>query len=210
MLGGIRIIAALCVICAILAVPGVHAYWRYATLLPYDSGEEMSSQLSVFDYPPEQILPDDDISSSLGENHLLLITQIVEHKTYGLNATKKPIIHNYLKKPGDVIYCSQNVQGGNLKHLMVDGVSEAERLYFVITEISDTEYHAFTMNYSDIEDNPVGTKIVAYLTVIKKDADDGEWKTAYSHRVLVKVNDPGVVSKAIDVTSWEMFENNLL
>ena len=87
---------------------------------------------------------------------------------------------------------------------MIDGVSEAERLYFVITEISDTEYHAFTMNYSDIDDNPVGTKIVAYLTVIKKDADDGEWKPAYSHRVLVKVNAPGVVSKAIDVTSWEM------
>lgn len=165
----------------------------------------MQSRLGVFDYPPEQILPDDNVSSSLGENHLLLITEIIENKSYGLNATKKPIIHNYLKKLGDVIYCSQKVQGGNLKHLMIDSVSEAERLYFVITEISDTEYHAFTMTYDDITDNPVGTKIVAYLTVLKE--TDGEWAAAYSRRVLAEVNSPGVVSRAIGVTSWEIYDN---
>ena len=210
MLGGFRIIAILCIVCAILAVPGVHAYWQYSSKMPYTSPEEMHSQLGVFDYPPEEILPDDEISSSLGENHLLLVTEIVEDSTYGLNATKKPIIHNYLKEPGDVIYCSQNVQGGNLKHLMIDSVSEAERLYFVITKISDTEYHTFTMNYSDIKDNPVGTKIVAYLTSMKKNTQTDEWYAAYSHRVLVEVNSPGVVSEAIDVTSWELFENNMI
>lgn len=205
MLGGLRIIMLLCAIIAVLAVPSVHAYWQYATVLPYVPTEEMSSKLNTFDYPPEEILPDDDISSSLGENHLLLVTKIIEDSRYGLNATKKPIIHNYLKEPGDVIYCSQNVQGGNLKHLMIDSVSEAEKLYFVVTKISDTEYHTFTMNNSDVRDKAVGTRIVAYLTVMKK-SDTGEWSAAYSHRVLVSVNDPGVVSKGIDVTSWELFE----
>ena len=205
MLGGFRIIAIFFVICALLAVPGVHAVWYYSDSFPVVSPEEMESGISVFDYPPEEILPDDDIVSSIGENHLMLVTEIVEHSSYGLNATKKPIIHNYLKKPGDVIYCSQNVQGGNLKHLMVDSVSEAERLYFVITKISDTEYHTFTMKYDDITDNPIGTQIVAYLTSMKKD-DTGEWSAAYSHKVLVKVNDPGVVSRAIDVTDWVIFE----
>ena len=206
MLGGFRIIAIFFVICALLAVPGVHAYWQYSTIFPFVPGEEMSARLNTFDYPPEQILPDDDISSSLGENHLLLVTEIIEDSSYGLNATKKPIIHNYLKEPGDVIYCSQNVQGGNLKHLMIDSVSEAERLYFVITKISDTEYHTFTMNHDDIMDNPVGTQIIAYLTSMKKLSETGEWVASYSHKVLVRVNDPGVVSKAIDVTDWVIFE----
>ena len=205
MLGGFRVIALLCAVLAILAVPSVHAYWQYSTIFPFVPGEEMSARLNTFDYPPEEILPDDDISSSLGENHLLLVTEIIENSSYGLNATKKPIIHNYLKEPGDVIYCSQNVQGGNLKHLMIDSVSEAEKLYFVVTKISDTEYHTFTMNNSDVRDKAVGTRIVAYLTVMKK-SDKGEWSAAYSHRVLVSVNAPGVVSKGIDVTSWELFE----
>ena len=205
MLGGFRVIALLCAVLAILAVPSVHAYWQYSTIFPFVPGEEMNARLNTFDYPPEEILPDDDISSSLGENHLLLVTEIIEDSNYGLNATRKPIIHNYLKEPGDVIYCSQNVQGGNLKHLMIDSVSEAERLYFVVTKISDTEYHTFTMNNSDVQDKAVGTKIVAYLTVMKK-SDTGEWSAAYSHRVLVSVNAPGVVSKGIDVTSWELFE----
>ena len=67
-----------------LAVPGVHAVWYYSDSFPVVSPEEMESGISVFDYPPEEMLPDDDIVSSIGENHLLLVTEIIENSSYGL------------------------------------------------------------------------------------------------------------------------------
>jgi hypothetical protein len=155
--------------------------------------------MSVFDYSPEEIVPGGETSAVVGENHLLLIKQILDEADYGLNATKKPIIHKYLKNVGDVIYCSQNVQGGNLKHLMIDGVSEAEKLYFVTTKISDTEYHTFTMRYADITGNPVGTEIEAYKTIMVK---EDKWVAKTSYYGAIKVNAPGVVSRAVDVNSW--------
>ena len=193
-------------IVTMIAVPGVYAYWQYANGDVYIEPQGISSHMNEFYYPPEEIVPGDDNATSLGKNHLLLITEIIEETDYGLNATKKPIIHNYLENPGDVIYCSQNVQGGNLKHLMIDGVEGADRLYFVILMVSETEYHTFTMVYSDIENNAVGTEIVAYRTVMRE--VDGVWKSIYSHRGLAKVNDPDVVEKAIDASSWRMFENH--
>ena len=193
-------------IAAMLAFPTVYAYWQYSHAPVYVEPQGVSTHMNEFYYPPAEIVPGDDNATSLGENHLLLITEIIEETDYGLNATKKPIIHNYLENPGDVIYCSQNVQGGNLKHLMIDGVEGANRLYFVVLMVSETEYHTFTMLYSDIEDNEVGTEIIAYRTVMRE--VDGIWKSIYSHRGLAKVNDPGIVSKAVDVTSWRMFENH--
>lgn len=197
---GIRaVVLLLTFVCA--SVSGVFAFWQYSHLAPNIADGGITSGIKVFDYPPEEIVPGDDQSSSVGENHLLLINEIVYEASYGLNATKKPIIHNYLKNPGDVIYCSQNVQGGNLKHLMIDGVSEADKLYFVITKISDSEYHAFTMRYADITNNSVGTEIEAYKTVMLKD-DAGEWAAKISYYGAIKVNAPGIVSRGVDVDSW--------
>lgn len=195
---GIRaIVLMLTLVCT--SVSGVFAFWQYSHLSPDAAGGGLTSGMSVFDYPPEEIVPGGETSAVVGENHLLLIKQILNEADYGLNATKKPIIHKYLKNVGDVIYCSQNVQGGNLKHLMIDGVSEAEKLYFVTTKISDTEYHTFTFRYADIRDNPVGTEIEAYKTIMVK---EDKWVAKISYYGAVKVNAPGVVSKGIDVNSW--------
>lgn len=183
-----------------LSVPGVCAAWQYSHTAPDSADGQLPSGVEIFDYPPEEIVPDDETSSSLGENHLSLIETIIIEKDYGLNATKKPIIHNYLKEPGDVIYCSQNVQGGNLKHLMIDSSDGSERLYFVITKISDTEYHAFTMRYADITGHAIGEEIEAYKTVLRK--TDGVWDAYASYYGYAKVNAPGTVSRAIDVTTW--------
>lgn len=202
MTGVIKLITVFALILSV-AVPGVFAYWQYSHLAPNPSDGDVASDISVWDYPPEEIVPDDDTSSSLGENHLVLIQMILNEASYGLNATKKPIIHNYLKNPGDVIYCNQNVQGGNLKHLMVDSSSESDKLYFVVTEISDTEYHTFTLRYADITDNPVGTRIVVYKTVMIK--ENGVWEAKSSYYGTAEVNDPGTVSRAIDVTTWKIY-----
>lgn len=203
MFGALRFVTLLLVVIS-MAVPGIFAYWQYSHLAPDPEENAIFTDLAVFDYPPEQVVPDDDLSSSLGENHLELINTIAYEESYGLNATKKPIIHNYLKKPGDVIYCNQNVQGGNLKHLMVDSSSASDKLYFVVMEISDTEYHVFTTRYSDITDNSIGTRIVAYKTVMIE--ENGEWSARSSYYGTAEVNDPGVVSRAIDVTTWQIIK----
>ena len=129
-----------------------------------------------------------------------LLDMILYKASYGLNATKKPIIHNYLQDEGDVIYCNQNVQGGNLKHLMIDSVSSADRLYFVVTKISDVEYHTFTLKSNDL-DKDMGTEIPVYKTIMQKDTQ-GEWSATKSFFGYAKVYYPGIVQRAIDVKSW--------
>ena len=103
-----------------IGVPSVCATWLYCHSGPGTLDDSFGCTMGVFDYPPEEVMPDDEEASTLGQNHLDLITMVVNEASYGLNATKKPIIHKYLENPGDVIYCSQNVQGGNLKHLLID------------------------------------------------------------------------------------------
>ena len=183
-----------------LCVPGVYALWQYSPLAIGAAISEIESEVDVFDYPPEVIVPGNQSATNLGENHLDIIRIIIEEKDYGLNATKKPIIHNYLEEVGDVVYCSQHTTGGNLKHLMIDSTSSAERLYFIITKISDTEYHTFTMRYADLTSSPVGTEIEVYKTIMVK--ENGAWKATYSYYGKAKVNAPVAVSRGIDVTSW--------
>lgn len=185
----------------VLGVPGVLAAWQYAhTPVPHIF-DEMISGLGLFEYRPEDVVPDDEEASDAGENHLSLIEMILWEASYGLNATKKPILHNLLNKAGDVVYCSQNVQGGNLKHLMVDSTEGAERLYFVLAWVSDTEYHCYTMRYHDLTSKVVGSEIEVYKTVMTED-DKGVWSSPKSYYGHAKINDPEVVSRGIDVTTW--------
>ena len=187
-------------------VPGAYAFWEYAVLPSHSDADTFASDMGMFSYAPEQVMPGDKEASELGENHLDLVQIILYEASYGLNATKKPIIHNYLEEVGDVVYCSQHTTGGNLKHLMIDSSSETERLYFIITKISDTEYHTFTMRYEDLTTKTVGAEIEAYKTIMVK--ENGKWDATYSYRGMAKVNSPGTVSRGIDVTSWRYEHRN--
>ena len=184
------------------AVPGVFAVWRYSLLVPDDADQSMGSEISIFEYPPEEIVPDDEEASQLGQNHWDLIQKILWEASYGLNATKEPIIHNRLNQVGDVLYCSETVQGGNLKHLMIDSLSSASALYFVIEYVSDTEYNTYTFLNYDMISNSIGTEIEVYKTIMRKDGK--EWGAPTSFFGYAKVNDPDIkgVSRGIDVTSW--------
>lgn len=192
-------IACLCLF-LLLSCSGVYATWMYAEMPLYQQQAAMPLAMNSFEYAPQDIVPGGSIDAPVGENHLALIEKILNEASYGLNATKKPIIHNVLESPGDVIYCSQNVQGGNLKHLMIDGVSAANKLYFVITKISDTEYHTFTFLYSDLN-YIAGTEIPVYKTLMIK-GENGVWTAPRSYRGYAKINNPKQVSKGIDVTSY--------
>ncbi len=196
-----RLILPLCLLLFFM-MGGAYGLFYYQNEDPDDVSINQGIQLLAFHYPPEQVIPGGGGNGSvpLGENHLELVTNIVEHTNYGLNADKKPIIHNVLSSDGKIIYCDQTVQGGNLKHLAIDSSDNADRLYFVILRKSDSEYHTFTMTQNDIG-FPIGTRITVYMTVMVKD-EKGVWSSSYSFKGTAEVNDPGIVSRAIDVHSF--------
>lgn len=191
------------VCCSVLAamLGSVYAMWEYATQPSTPVSQSPSFILSEFEYAPEEVVPGGNIEAPLGENHLALIEMILNEASYGLNATKKPIIHNVLRNPGDVIYCNQNVQGGNLKHLMVDSSTATEELYFVISKVSDTEYHAFTLRYNDLRNGEVGSEIMVYKTILEKGQDD-IWRAPRSYAGYATIFSPGIVSKSIHYLTW--------
>ena len=88
----------------LMTIGGVFATWQYTTISPNDTSDTFSITTSEFEYTVEEVLPGDEEADKLGENHLLLIERILNEIDYGLNATKKPIMHNYLKKDGDIVY----------------------------------------------------------------------------------------------------------
>lgn len=83
---------------------------------------------------------------------------------------------------------------------MIDSLSSASALYFQIEWVSDTEYNTYTFVYDDLRDNPMGSEIVVYKTVMKKEGK--EWDATTSFFGYAKIFDPDIVSRGIDVTTW--------
>ena len=207
-----RLILPLMLLIITLATGGAYAVFSYQNQPPNDLMASSNITLSDFEFSPEEVLPGGSGSGGtggtsgepvqVGENHMELINNILNHMSYGLNATAKPIIHTVLNANGKVIYCDQNVQGGNLKHLAIDKSDNAQKLYFVIHRISATEYHTFTMLASEV-DAPISTWIEVYKTIMIKN-DEGKWIYTYSHKGKAQVFDPGsIVDQAIDVNTYQ-------
>ena len=193
-------------VCAILGVfvfstTGVFATWKYAEVSPEDKDLGVNLAVNEFVYKPEEILPDDEQADKLGQNHLQLIENLLWVDSYGLNETKKPIIHNLLENVGDVVYGQQNVQGGNLKHIFVDLSAESAKLMFVVEKVTDIQYMAYTFVYAAVTINTVGTYIEVYKTQIDKGTDK-VWLATQSWLGEARVNSPAKVSRSIDTTSW--------
>lgn len=196
-----KFILPILVCVSILSMNAVCASWSFSDLPILNTQGVFSPALNLFDYKPEEVLPGGDVvAPSLGENHLRMIYNLIHEPDYGLNATKKPIIHNLLVNPGDIVYSNQNVTTGNLKHLLPDFSTETEKLYFVITKVSDTEYDAYTLLANDIM-LPIGTYVPVYKTLMTKN-EQGVWAAAVSYIGYAQVNSPGIVGRAIDVSTW--------
>ena len=120
----------------LLSVGGAYATWIYAELPPLSVEQQVGISLSVFDYPPEQILPGGDtIPANPGENHMALIELILweDDKDYGLNINKNAHIHQLLKSQ-DVVYSNQKSSGGNLKFIL-DQKFNTFGLYYCIEKM---------------------------------------------------------------------------
>ena len=184
----------------VFSIPSVYAIWNYCTFTnPTSSTTPIT--IIAFNYKPEEILP--GTNATLGNNHIALLDNILYEASYGLNATKKPIIHNYLKNVGDVVYCDMNTSGGNLKHVMIDEAESSNQLYFVVTKISNTEYHCFTMSKNELDNATLNTtRITAYKTVMIK--ENNIWSATTSYKGTALVFKPSSVPRAIDVTTWQI------
>lgn len=196
------ILTSILVILACLPI-GVFATWKYGgPVASVDVLLDMS--LGVFDYKPEEVLPGgDDVEAEVDQNHLDLINNILHEASYGLNATKKPIIHGLLNDKGDVVYCEQNVQGGNLKHIMLDN-TDAERLLFQIEYVSDSEYVTYTYSRDTIATYQIGDRIPIYKTIMKSETKNNKmvWSATSSYvgtAVIVSVSGG---YRGIDSTTW--------
>ena len=100
-----------------------------------------------------------------------------------------------------MLHSSQNVQGGNLKHLFI--IQESRELDFLVEQITDTEFHLYIYRTADAQDGAVGvTKIQVYMTILLKEND--EWygkESQFGYAVIGYF--PGTNILSIDVETWE-------
>ena len=188
----------------IVAIGSVSASWFYY-LEPTPVGQgQVGIGMGMFEYAPEEVLPGDKEATELHENHYNLVTNIVSHVDYGLNANKKPLVRKLLEDGAGVVYSNQNVSGGNLKHMMLES-SDVESLMFAVAYYSDTEYHAYTFSSSKVKSGLEGTVIDVYKTIIVKENNKWVAKTSFAGKATVsgvRTSD-GQSITSIDIDTWK-------
>jgi len=198
----LKITSAIVCFILLLSIGGVIATWTYSNSFIDDVDELVNVTINEFEYAPEVILPGDEEADKLGQNHLTLIDRIVNHITYGLNADSKPIVNDLLQSGTPVVYSQQNVQGGNLKHLLLTGAT-VDKLDFAVEYVTATEYACYTMATASLTSSNLGRIIAVYKTKIIY--EEGKWKATVSYEgqatvVEVKVKNHNIIT--IDVESW--------
>ena len=203
------ILAIILMVCPL--VVSLNAEWMYPDMsLTLENGLDVNVDLIEFEYTPEEILPggDNNEQVQVGQNHLLLIKNIVDHVTYGLNATSKPIVKELLEAGATAVYSNQNVSGGNLKHMLIQG-SSMEALDFAVKYENATFYSAFTFESKWINSNSyIGQEIEVYKTDMIY--ENGTWVAKRSYKGTAKVARVTAKNKQIvniDVFSWTQTTN---
>ena len=141
------------------SMTGVYGVWIFSNEKTAEEKDNVTLKISEFTWAPEEILPTDNP----GENYLVLFESILNNSKGGLNSSKdtleKAVLENLL------VHSSQNVSGGNLKHLFT--TSESKELDFLVKYISDTEFHLFMYEHQATISGLVGvTNIVVYKTIV--------------------------------------------
>ncbi len=205
-----RFLFPLIALMLIFSVGGVYATWLYAEGSPEPVEQTVSLSLSLFEYPPEEILPGGELEEApLGEDHFGLIDLILNEnkKGYGLNINNNVVLHKYLKSDG-VAYSNQKVSGGNLKFIL-DPKNNTHGLYYCLEKVTDTLYYAYTFS-TDALSSAGGSnvEIVAYRTNLEK---TDKWRATTSYLGYAKTKslsdlgvsaDPNTIEYSIDMSSW--------
>jgi len=154
----------------IISIREVYAIWRYSEISTTPGEKSVNVSLSVFYYPPEEVLPGgnpEDIA--IGENHFALIEIILNEKDkrYWLNVNNNSVLYQYLERNG-IIYSNQKVSGGNLKFVL-DPKNNTHKLYYILAKESDTLYYIYTFSVDDLSTKSGSTtRILTFRTRLEK------------------------------------------
>ena len=184
----------LSVIMLFAIIPSVYATWYYAGHAPQEVRSSFDTSMNQFGYTPEEVLPGHEVGS-LGQNHQEVVYNITDHKTYGLNNQKKPVLTEYLNQNG-IVYSNQKTSGGNLKFLG----DESESIMWVVEKETDSEYMLYTFLKDHVDSDYLGQSITVYKTKCVK--ENGVWTNVRSFTgtaPIVRIS--GLLT--IDVNQWK-------
>lgn len=165
-------VLALCLgIVIILSLSGVFAAWHYCGIPLENQSDNANFAMSIFTWKPEEILP----TEKPGANYMVLLDSVLNNNKGGLNSNKSTV-ENAVKKD-KLIHSSQNVQGGNLKHLFI--TEPCKDLDFIIQYVTATEFHVYMYENDDIAAGTVNvTQIKVFKTILVE--TNGIWSAQES------------------------------
>ncbi len=133
----------------LLSIGGVYATWQYANVGPVEVEAEYDIRLGEFNWIGSGTLPDND---DIGESHLSLIDQIINHPQHGLNTSRSYLNEQIEKRQDggigwsggrDTLGSMAVTQSSELDSIF--GLS-AKNLEFLIQFVNANEYYIFTTN----------------------------------------------------------------
>ena len=200
----ILLIALVCTVSAFTFSASAQWFYHDPTIM-FNQDVDTNVNLVEFEYTPDEVLPGgsaNDQEVIVGNNHMMLIKNIVDHVTYGLNATSKPIVRELLEKGANVVYSNQSVSGGNLKHMLLND-SSMEALDFAVKYETSSFYTAYTFASKYLSSSYIGTTIEVYKTDLVY--ENGKWVAKRSYLGTAKVARVTGGNKQIvniDVSTW--------
>lgn len=140
-------LAIFLLLAVVLTTGGVYATWHYTTTGPSPVHQEIPLRLSEFNWAGSGNLPTDD---AIGENHLSLLDQIINHPEHGLN-TSKSYLNEQIeeRQDGGIGWSSGRDTLGSMAVTQSEELNEifgltSFALDFLIQFKSSTEYYIFT------------------------------------------------------------------
>ena len=133
----------------LMSIGGIYATWNYSSPSAAPASFEISPRLGEFNWIGSGDLPTND---DIGEDHLALIQQIVNHTEHGLNKSGSYLNEQIeARQDGgwgwtggrDTLGSMAVTQSAELTEIF--GL-DSNNLEFLIQFVSDTEYYIFTTN----------------------------------------------------------------
>lgn len=188
---------ALClVIVVLLSVSGAFAAWYYCGVPLYDEQGYTNFSLNMFTWKPEDILP----TEKPGENYMDLLNSILNNNKGGLNSSKGTLKNAVVNDK--LVHSSQNVQGGNLKHLFITEASKD--LDFIVQYVGQQEYHVYMFESDDMERGSVNYTQIKVFKTILVETDNG-WigqESQLGYAIIRYVKDTNYL--AITPEEWKL------
>lgn len=142
-----RLLPLMIALLSFVSVGGVFATWKYASTGPMPVTKELSIRMGEFNWAGSGDLPTDD---AIGENHLSLIDQIINHPEHGLNTSRSYLNEQIAdRQDGGIGWSGGRDTLGSMAVTQSDELTEifglaSFSLDFLIQFKSSTEYYIFT------------------------------------------------------------------